>query len=126
MGIKNEMKNFKDDIVKVYQTERGMIIIMILNFFLSIGLLVFSLMNLNSNIAVLKIGYGDIDGYRDGTWIDLLAFPILAIIFGILHNILAVKIFHKRGGGMAKFFLLVTTTLILGSILVLARILGDA
>ena len=120
------MKEFKKDFIKIYQTERGMLIIMILNFLLSIGFLIFSLINLKSGAVVLKVGYGDIDGYRDGTWIDLLAFPILAIIFGVFHNILAVKIFHKRGGGMGKFFSLVTTALIIGSILVLARILGDA
>ena len=120
------MKTIKEDLIKIYQTERTMLIIMILNFLLSIGLLIFSLINLNSGVAVLKVGYGDIDGYRDGTWIDMLAFPVLAIIFGIFHNLLAVRIFHKRGGGMAKFFLLTTMALILGTALVLTRILGDA
>lgn len=120
------MKNFKSDLVKIYQTERGLLIIIILNILLSIGLLIFSLVNLNPGLSVLKVGYGDIDGYRDGTFIDMLTFPILAIIFGVLHNLLAIRIFHKRGGGMAKFFLLITTALILGTILILARLLGDA
>lgn len=117
---------FKKDLVKIYQTERALLILMLLNLLLSIGLLVFALINLNPGISVLKVGYGDIDGYHDGTWIDMLAFPILAIIFGVFHNLLAVKIFHKRGGGMAKFFVIATTGLILGTILVLARLLGDA
>ena len=120
------MKEFKSNIIKVYQSERGLLIIIILNILLSIGLLIFSLINLNPGISVLKVGYGDIDGYRDGTFIDLLAFPVLAIIFGVFHNLLAIKIFQKRGGGMAKFFLLITTALIFGSILILARLLGDA
>ena len=120
------MKNFKKDLIKIYQTERTMLILMILNLLISIGLFIFSIINLNLGISVLKVGYGDIDGYRDGTWVDMLAFPTLAILFGVFHNLLAVKIFRKRGGGMAKFFLLTTTALILSTILVLARILGDA
>ena len=119
------MKTFKEDLIKIYQTERGILIFIILNTLLSIGLLVFSLINLNPNSTVVKIGYGDIGGYRDGGWFDMLAFPLLAIIFGFLHNLLALKIFHKRGGGMTKFFLLSTTALILGAFLVLIRLLWE-
>lgn len=119
------MKTFKEDLIKIYQTERGIIIFIILNILLSIGLLVFSLINLNPSSTVVKIGYGDIGGYRDGSWFDMFAFPLLAIILGFFHSFLALKIFHKRGGGMTKFFLLTTTALILGSFLVLIRLLGE-
>ncbi len=119
------MKTFKTDLVSIYHTERGALFLMIINFLLALALFIFSITNLNPNASVVKIGYGDIGGYRDGTWMDLLAFPILAIIFGAMHNLLATRIFHKRGGGMTKFFLLITTALILGSFLVLIRLLGE-
>ncbi len=119
------MKSFKEDIVKIYQTERGMMVLMIINLLLTIALFVFAIIKLKPDLSVIRVGYGDMDGYREGSWIDMLAYPILAIVFGILHNLLAVKIFHKRGGGMAKFFLLITTALILGTALVLARVLGE-
>lgn len=119
------MKTFKEDFIKLYRTERGIIILMVLNLLLAIILLVFSIIQLNPDVPVVKIGYGDIGGYRDGSWVDLLAFPILALIFGVLHNFLALRIFHKRGGGMTKFFLLTTTFLILGTFLVLTRLLGE-
>lgn len=119
------MKYFKEDIVKIYQTERGVLLLMLLNLILSVALLIFSIIRLNPSASVVKIGYGDIGGYRDGSWADMLAFPILAILFGVLHNLLAVKIFHKRGSGMAKFFLITTTALILGTFLVLIRLLGE-
>ena len=119
------MKTLKEDIIKAYQSERGIIILIILNFLFSTGLFIFSLANLNPNSSVVKISYGDIGGYRDGTWFDMLAFPLLAIVFGILHSLLALKIFHKRGGGMAKFFLVTTTALIFGTILVINRLLGE-
>ena len=119
------MKYLKDDIIKIYQAERGVLLLMMLNLIFSIVLLIFSIIHLNPSASVVKIGYGDIGGYRDGSWADMLAFPILAVLFGILHNLLALKIFHKRGSGMAKFFLITTTALIAGTFLVLIRLLGE-
>ena len=120
------MSDLKTDFIKIYQTERGLFLFMILNLLISLGLLIFSILSLNPNASVVKVGYGDIGGYHDGTWIGLLTFPILAIIYGVFHNILAIRIFHKRGSGMAKFFLITTTGLILATILVLVRLLGEA
>ncbi|MBQ2673046.1 hypothetical protein IJG01_03725 [Candidatus Saccharibacteria bacterium] len=119
------MKDFRKNIVKIYQTERGLMIIMGLNFVISVLLFILAVTHLNPNSAVVKIGYGDIGGYRDGTWVDMMAFPMLAVIFGVFHNLLAVRIFQKRGSGMAKFFLLTTSVLILGAILVLFRLFGE-
>lgn len=119
------MKTFKKDFIKIYHSERGILILMIFNFLFSIALLIFSLVQLNPNSSVIKIGYGDIGGYHDGTWVDMLTFPIIAIIFGVLHNLLALRIFHKRGGGMTKFFLITTTALIASTFLVLLRLLGE-
>ena len=119
------MRIFKEDFVKILKTERGLAILMAFNLLLSIILIVFAILNLNPNAAVVKTGYGDIGGYRDGTWADMLAFPFFGLIFGLLHGFLAVRIYHKRGSGMAKFFLLTTTMLILGAFLVLARTLGE-
>ena len=119
------MQSFREDFSKIFQTERGVVVLMVVNLLLSIGLMVFAIISLNPNAAVVKTGYGDIGGYRDGTWIDMLAYPLLAVVFGVLHSLLTVRIFHKRGSGMAKFFLLTTTMLILGTFLVLIRTLGE-
>lgn len=119
------MKHLKKDFINIYHSEHGILINMLANLLLSIGLLVFSIVSIDPNSSVVKIGYGDIGGYRDGTWGDMVAFPLLALIFGILHNLLALRIFHKRGSGMTKFFLIVTTTLIAGTFLVLIRLLGE-
>lgn len=118
-------KTLKTDFIEICRTERGILIIMIINLLLSISLLIFSLLSLNPNSAVVKIGYGDIGGYRDGSWFDLLTFPVLAVIFGFLHSLLALRIFRKRGSGMTKFFLLISTILIIGTFIVLKRLLGE-
>lgn len=119
------MKDFKADIKKIYKDERLMLVMMILNFLASIALLIYSFVKINPASSVIKIGYGDIGGYRDGSWTDLIAFPLLAILFGVLHNFIAVRIFHKRGAGMTKFFLIATTVLIVGAFIVLTRLVQE-
>lgn len=119
------MKTLREDFIKIVHTEHGVLLLMGLNFLLAVALVVYSFVNLNPNSAVMQVGYGDIGGYRTGTWIDMLAFPLLALIFGVLHSFLAVRIFHKRGSGMVKFFLITSTCLIIGTALVLIRTLGE-
>ena len=102
-----------------------MLILIILNFVVSIALFVFSIIRLNPNSAVVKIGYGDIGGYRDGAWSNLIVFPTLMVLFGVLHNFLAIKIYDKRGVGIAKFFLITTLMLIFGALIVLIRLSSE-
>ena len=116
------MKNFFADIKTIYLNERLMLIMMILNLLASISLFIVGIIKLNPSSAVVKVGYGDIGGYRDGSWADMLAFPLFTIVFGVLHNLIAVRIFRKRGAGMTKFFLVTTTALIIGAFIVLIRL----
>lgn len=116
------MKKFGEALREIYYEDRGILILMIINFLLSLVLFVFAIVKMNPEVAVVKIGYGDIGGYRDGLWTDLIMFPLAAILFGVLHSFLALKIFEKRGGGMVKFFLITTTMLIMGAMVVLLRI----
>ena len=119
------MKTFKEDFLEICQKEHGVLIIMAINLLLSIVLAIYAVVHLNPDASVVKIGYGDIGGYRDGSWVDILSYPLLALIFGVLHSLLSVRVFHKRGSGMTKFFLIITTMLILGTFLVLIRVLGE-
>ena len=116
------MKDFITDLKKIFKDERFMFILMILNLMGSIALFVLGIINLSPDSAIVKTGYGDIGGYRNGSWADMLAFPILAIIFGIFHNLISLRIFKKRGAGMTKFFLITTSALIIGALIVLFRL----
>lgn len=119
------MKNFITDLKQIYRQEKLMLVLIFLNFLGSAALLIVGITNLNPDRAFVKISYGDIGGYQNGSWTEMLVFPILAIIFGIFHNFIALRIYEKRGAGMTKFFLLATTTLILGSFIVLFRLTGE-
>ena len=116
------MKNFAKDLKQIYTNERLTLVMMIVNLLASIALLIFSITSLSPGSALVKVGYGDIGGYRDGSWADMLTFPLLAIIFGIFHNLIALRIFGKRGAGMAKFFIVTTMMLIIGTFIVLIRL----
>ena len=119
------MKNFAESLKKIYQQERLTLVLMILNAMGAITLLILSIVRLNPESAIVKIGYGDIGGYRNGSWADMLVFPILALILGFFHNLIALRIYEKRGAGMAKFFLLTTSLLIVGAFIVLIRLTGE-
>ncbi len=120
------MNALKSDFIRVCKTERGMLANMIINLLASLVLLIFALMNLNPSSPLVRVGYSDIGGYKDGSWDNLLAFPILAIIFGIFHSIIALRVYRKKGSGMAQFILVTTTVLIAATTLVLMRLLGMA
>ena len=121
------MKEIKESFVKIYREERGLLVLMILNFLFSAVLFIYAIFNLGPLLSssVVKVGYGDIAGYRDGTWVSMLVFPLVALVFGVLHSLLATKIFSKRGVGLAKVFVITTICMVAGAMLVLARLLGE-
>ena len=133
------MEQFKQNFVEIYKKKHGLFWLMVLLMLVSVALLVFALITLKPAASVVKVGYGDIGryqggewtsmansgGYHDGSWVNMLAYPLLALIFGFLHNLLAVKIYDKRGEGMAKIWLMVSIGLVLGAFLVLVRLLGE-
>ena len=119
------MKALKEDFLNIVHGDKAILVMMILNFVIAMVLLVLSLVNLSPNSAMVKTGYGDIGGYRDGSWTNTFSFSFAAILFGILHNLLALRVFHKRGSGMTKFFLVTTTMLIFGTFVVMFRLLRE-
>ena len=88
---------------------------------------------------MVKVSYGDIGryqggewssmsnsgGYHDGSWMNMFAFPLLALVFGGLHNLLAVKLYGKRGVAMAKVLVAISIGLVIFTFVVLARLLGE-
>ncbi|MDO4742253.1 MAG: hypothetical protein Q4A79_02665 [Candidatus Saccharibacteria bacterium] len=120
------MKRLAEDFKKLYRHEKITLVLMAINLLGSIALFVFSITNLSPESATIKIGYGDIGGYRDGSWFEILSFPILAVVYGVFHNIIAARVYREQGSGMVKFFTLVTMALIAGTFVVLSRILGKS
>jgi hypothetical protein len=120
--MKDIIKSLKD----IYRNYGVLLVFMILIFLSSLALLIFSIIALNPNAAVVKISYSDVNGYVDGSWNNMFVFLFISVLFGILHNLLIVKVFEKHGDGLAKVFAIMTLMLILGAFVVLARLVGEA
>ena len=133
------MKEFKESFGEIVHKHRGVLVGMVVLLLLSTGLLIFSLVTLQLGASVVKVGYGDIGryqggewtsmsnsgGYHDGSWTEMLAFPVLSVVFGILHNLIVVKLYQKRGAGVAALLLSISILLVMGAFLVLVRLLGE-
>ena len=133
------MKNFRQSMGEIYREHRGLFIMMLLLAVLSLAFLIFSLINLSPSSAIVKVGYSDIGsfeggdltgmrsagGYRDGSWGAMITFPILAVIIGVLHNLIAMRLCARRGEGSAKAFLLISMVILVGAFIVLIRLLGE-
>ena len=120
------MKRFLKTIVDILHEHKVLLVLMFILFVMGLAFFVFSLFCLHPNTPVANIGYSDIDGYRSGPWGNLLAFPLLAILFGILHNFLAMRIYQKRGAGLAQVFVVISIFLLIGAFIVLLRLIGVA
>ena len=119
------MKDLAKDLKEVYVKHRTMFTLMVVVTIFSIILFIYSIVNLHPNASVVKVSYGDIGRYQDGPWQAMLVYPMFALLFGILHNVIALRIFRKKGDKIANIFLAVTIALILFATLILWRLLGE-
>ena len=120
------MKNIPENFKKIFESHKMLLAAQVILLVLSIALFIFSLLNLGSTTTVVKTSYGDIGryqggewssmansgGYHDDVWTERFAYPILAIVFGVLHNLIAIKIFEKKGSAMAGYFVLLLIQLL--------------
>ena len=100
------MKAIAENFKKIFESHKMLLASQILLLLVSIALFVFSMLNLGSNATVVKTSYGDIGryqggewssmansgGYHDDVWTERFAYPLLAVVFGILHNLIAIKL----------------------------------
>lgn len=133
------MKNIPENFKKIFESHKALLIAQAFLLIVSIALFIFSLLNLGSSATVVKTSYGDIGryqggdwssmansgGYHDDSWTERFAYPTLAIIFGILHNLIAIKIFEKKGSGAAGYFVLFSIALVFATFIVLGRLLAE-
>ena len=124
---------------EIYKNHKGLFYRMLILAVLAFGLFVFSIVTLSPSSSVVKTGYSDIGsfetasveeaqsagGYQDGSWLDMLSFPILAIILGVLHNLIAIKLYKRRGESMARVFVTMSAILAVLVIITLARLVAE-
>ena len=111
---------------EIVREQKGLLAAMIGLLAMSLILLVIALVTLRPQTTVVITGYGDVygelagltGGYRRESWLNMLAFPILALLFGVVHNFLAVRVYQKYGRDAAL-------VLVVATALVIFRLLGE-
>ena len=118
---------------EIVREQKGLLAAMIGLMVMSLILLVIALVTLRPQTTVVITGYGDVygelagltGGYRRESWLNMLAFPILALLFGVVHNFLAVRVYQKYGRDAALVLVVVTMLLVVATALVIFRLLGE-
>lgn len=132
--VKKEPKlNFRATWREVAKKQKPLMLAMIILAMMSVLLLVFTFFTLKPQNTVVIVGYGDVygeiaglsGGYRRDSWMNMLAFPLLAIIFGVVHNFLALRIYRKHGRDLALTFIGVTMLLVVATFVVILRLTGE-
>lgn len=118
---------------EIVREQKGLLAAMIGLAAMSLILLVIALVTLRPQATVVITGYGDVygelagltGGYRRESWLNMLAFPILALLFGVVHNFLAVRVYQKYGRDAALVLVVMTMLLVVATVLVIFRLLGE-
>lgn len=130
----------KEAIGDIYKNHRKLFVGMIILMILSMGLLIFSLFNLKISNSTVHVGYSDIgsyqggdfdetrgsSGYISGRWVDMLAFPILAVVLGVMHNLIAIRLYKRRGAASAGVFIAMSILVLVLAVLVLWRLTQES
>lgn len=131
--VREPKLNLKMTWREVLKKQHNLMVAMIVLMVMSGVLLVFSLILLRPQSSVVVVGYTDVygeitglsGGYRRDNWMSMLAFPILAVIFGVVHNVIALRVYRKYGKNMAMAVVVGSMVLVLGAVVMLIRLLGE-
>ncbi len=131
--VREPKLNLKMTWREVLKKQHNLMVAMIVLMVMSGVLLVFSLTLLRPQSSVVVVGYTDVygeitglsGGYRRDNWMSMLAFPILAVIFGVVHNVIALRVYRKYGKNMAMAVVVGSMVLVLGAVVMLIRLLGE-
>ncbi len=132
-----ELKNSEPGLGEVWREicrqQKTLMLVMIVMAVLSVILLIFSLTTLRPQNTVVIVGYGDVygeiagisGGYRRDSWLNMLAFPALAVLYGFVHNLLILRVYKKYGRDAALVMAVATMLMIVGTFVILLRLLGE-
>lgn len=118
---------------EICRKQRGLMMAMIVLLVASVALLIFALTTLRPSSTVVIVGYGDVygeiaglsGGYRRDSWANMLAFPVLAVLYGVVHNFIALRVYRKYGKDMALMMVFATMAMIGVTVVIILRLLGE-
>lgn len=118
---------------EICHKQKPLMITMILLAVLSGCLLFFSFSALRPQNTVVIVGYGDVygeiagisGGYRRDSWLTMLAFPLFAIVLGLLHNLITLRLYRKYGRDAAQIFAAMSILLVIATFATIIRLMGE-
>ncbi len=118
---------------EICRKQRGLMMAMIVLLVASVALLIFASTTLRPSSTVVIVGYGDVygeiaglsGGYRRDSWANMLAFPVLAVLYGVVHNFIALRVYRKYGKDMALMMVFATMAMIGVTVVIILRLLGE-
>ena len=133
------MKDIGAGFRKIFQKDKGVLLMMIVLFGLGLLLILHTLIHFKTGGTTMYIGYSDIGeftsgeflslwssgGYRTGGWAEMAVFPILGLTLGVLHNLFAIQAYNRRGRGFAIIVILLSILVAVGAFVLLMRLLGE-
>lgn len=120
------MKTLKETIKTIFKEDKKLFVLVVLVLFLGLVLFIYTVLTLDPTGAVVKVGYDDVTrGYQNGPWTDMLVFPLAAFLLGVLHPVLSLRLYEKKGGGMTRLFLMMTIGIMVGMFILMVRLLSE-
>lgn len=120
------MKELAEDFKAIWKKDKSLFWWMAAQFIISVWLFLLPIVNLNPNRPKVWARYSDIsNGYAQSDWWYLISFAVIAIVLGIGHNLLSVKLYGKRGGDIARLFLGVSIMITIIAIRFLLSLVGE-
>ena len=119
------MKKIKDLYIKMYNDNRGMLFVLV--GFVAVGVLsaIMMFLSLKPSGSVVKVLYSDLAGYRDGSWREMIFFPINNLVLCVLTLMMIGRMYKERGAIMTKTVLCVAMSVMLVSIVIFLRLSGE-
>lgn len=105
------MKTNKDELLAdfklVLRKKRDVFAMMIVLCLMNIPLFIAPIVTLDSSLPKMKVRFSDIYTrvFSQEVWYYMLAFSLLAVVLGLGHNLIALRLTKKRGAAVAKLFL---------------------
>lgn len=118
---------------EICRKQKPLMLAMIIVAVMSAVLLIFALTTLRPQSTVVIVGYGDVygeiagisGGYRRDSWLNMLAFPALAVIYGFVHNVIILRVYRKYGKDAALVIAVATMLLVISTFIIILRLLGE-
>lgn len=105
------MKTNKDELLAdfklVLRKKRDVFAMMIILCLMNIPLFIAPIVTLDGSLPKMKVRFSDIyiRVFSQEVWYYMLAFSLLAVVLGLGHNLIALRLTKKRGAAVAKLFL---------------------